>query len=203
MSKSDPRVDAYIAKAAPFAQPILLKLRELVHAADPEIEETIKWGMPFFECQGIVCHMAAFKAHCAFGFWKAALLKDSGIPAKSAEAMGQFGRITSLSELPSEKALVALIRKAASLNDEGVKAPRRKGAARQPIASPPAFTAALKKHTKARAAFAALSPSHQREYLEWITEAKTDATRDKRIATTIEWLSEGKTRNWKYSRERA
>lgn len=203
MATKDPRVDAYIAKAQPFAKPILTHIRKTVHAACPGVEETMKWSFPHFDYKGMLCSMAAFKSHCAFGFWKAALLKDSGIPAKSAEAMGQFGRITSLAELPPEKALIALIKKAATLNDEGVKAPRQKPQPRQPIPSPPAFTAALKKHKKAQATFNAFPPSHRREYLEWIVEAKTDATREKRIATAIEWLSEGKSRNWKYTRERA
>jgi hypothetical protein len=203
MASKDPRVDAYIAKAQPFAKPILTHIRKTVHAACPGVEETMKWSFPHFDYKGMLCSMAAFKAHCTFGFWKAALLKDSGLPATSVEAMGQFGRITSLADLPAEKALVALVRKAASLNDAGVKPPRRKTAPRPPVAPPPAFTAALRKNKKAQATFDALPPSHQREYLEWITEAKTEATRDKRIATSIEWLSEGKSRNWKYSRESA
>jgi uncharacterized protein YdeI (YjbR/CyaY-like superfamily) len=199
MGTRDSRVDAYIAKAQPFAKPILTHIRKTVHAACPDVEETMKWSFPHFDYKGMLCSMAAFKAHCAFGFWKAALLKDSGIPAKSAEAMGQFGRITSLSELPPDRTLVALVRKAASLNDDGVKAPRRVARPRTPIPPPAAFVTALKKHRQAQAAFAGLSPSHQREYLEWIVEAKTDATRDKRIATSIEWLSDGKSRNWKYA----
>jgi hypothetical protein len=203
MGTKDARVDAYIAKAQPFARPILTHIRKAVHAACPDVVETMKWSFPHFDYKGMLCSMAAFKAHCAFGFWKAALLKGSGIPAKSAEAMGQFGRITSRSELPPDRTLAALVRKAASLNDEGVKAPRRAAAPRQPIAPPAAFVTALKKSRQAQAGFAALPPSHQREYLEWIVEARTDATRDKRIATSIEWLTEGKSRNWKYSRERS
>jgi len=200
MAARDPRVDAYIAKAQPFARPILTHIRTTVHAACPGVEETIKWGFPHFDYKGMLCSMASFKAHCAFGFWKAGLLKDSGVPAKSTEAMGQFGRITSIDELPPDKLLVALVRRAASLNDDGVKAPRRKAAPRKPIEPPAAFVSALRKNTKARATFQGLPPSHQREYLEWIVEAKTDATRDKRIATAIEWLAEGKARNWKYER---
>ena len=152
MGRKDPRVDAYIAKAQPFARPILTHIRKTVHAACPDVEETMKWSFPHFDYKGMLCSMASFKAHCAFGFWKAALLKDSGIPAKSAEAMGQFGRITSVSELPSEKVLAALIKKAASLNDDGVKAPRRKHAPKEPIEVPDDPSAALKKNKKALAA---------------------------------------------------
>lgn len=128
MSRKDPRVDAYIAKAQPFARPILNHIRKTVHAACPEVEETMKWSFPHFDYKGMLCSMASFKQHCAFGFWKAALLKDIGIPTKSAEAMGQFGRLTSVSDLPSDTVLAALVKKAASLNDTGVKAPRRKAA---------------------------------------------------------------------------
>jgi uncharacterized protein YdeI (YjbR/CyaY-like superfamily) len=200
MGRKDPRVDAYIAKAQPFARPILTHIRKAVHAACPDVEETMKWSFPHFDYKGMLCSMASFKAHCAFGFWKASLLKDSGIPAKSAEAMGQFGRLTSVSELPSEKVLAALVRKAASLNDEGIKPPRRKAAAKQPLAVPDDLVAALKKNTKARSAFDAFPPSHRREYVEWIVEAKTDETRQRRIATAIEWMADGKSRNWKYER---
>ena len=183
MSTKDPRVDAYIAKAQPFAKPILMHIRKTVHAACPGVEETMKWSFPHFDYKGMLCSMASFKAHCAFGFWKAALLKDSGIPAKSAEAMGQFGRITSLSELPPEKVLAALVRKAASLNEAGVKAPRRRPAPRAAIEPPPEFLAALKRNKKALATYEQFPPSHRREYLEWIVEAKTDETRQRRIAT--------------------
>ncbi len=200
MATRDPRVDAYIARAQPFARPILTHIRKTVHAACPEVEETMKWRVPHFDYKGMLCSMASFKAHCAFGFWKADLLKDSGIPAASVTAMGQFGRLTSVAELPAERRLIALVRKAAALNDSGVKAPRRPQAARAPIEPPPAFVAALRKNQKARAACDALPPSHRREYLEWIVEARTETTRDRRIATAIEWLAEGKSRNWKYER---
>ena len=203
MATRDPRVDLYIANAQPFAKPILTYIRKTVHAACPDVEETMKWSFPHFDYKGMLCSMASFKAHCALNFWKAPLLKESGIPAKSAEAMGQFGRLTALSDLPARKDLVALVKKAASLNDAGVKAPRRAAAPKKAIRPPAAFTAALKKSKKAQSTFDALPPSHQREYLEWIVEAKTDATRDKRIATAIEWLAEGKSRNWKYERERS
>lgn|SRR5262249_36987429 len=198
MPQKDARVDAYIAKAQPFAQPILKHLRATVLSASPELEETIKWGLPSFMYHGIVCGMAAYKAHVAFGFWKSKLILDTkGMPVD--EAMGQFGRITKLSDLPPKRALVGYVKKAMQLNEDGVTV-KRASKPKPPIATPAALKAALAKAPKARATFDALSPSHRREYLEWVTEAKADATRDKRIATTIEWLSEGKSRNWKYER---
>lgn len=199
MGSRDPRVDAYIAKSAPFARPILTHIRKAVHKGCPDVRETMKWSFPHFDYKGMLCGMAAFKQHCTLGFWKASLLKESGIGAKPADAMGQFGRIASLADLPAEKDLVALVRKAARLNDEGVKVVRRTVPKPMPKA-PAAFLEALRENRKARAAYEAFTPSHRREYLEWITEARTDATRDRRIATTIEWLAEGKSRNWKYER---
>jgi hypothetical protein len=198
MPQSDPRVDAYIAKAAPFARPILAHLRELVHRAEPGIAETIKWGMPFFECAGIVCHMAAFKAHCAFGLWRGGPTAKTG---KKGEAMGHFGRITALADLPPDAAIVKLVRAAIERNRSGEKVPVKPKAPRAPIAMTAELRAALAKNRVAKATFDGFSPSQQRDYLEWITEAKTAATRDKRIATAIEWLAEGKPRDWKYRRE--
>jgi hypothetical protein len=197
----DPRVDAYIAKSAPFAKPILTYIRKAVHAGCPEVEETMKWSFPHFVYKGVLCSMASFKAHCAFGFWKASLLDGVGGAGKSSEAMGQFGRIVSKNDLPASSQLVALVRQAAALNDAGVKAPRRKPAPARPVPAPPAeFMKALRAKPKALAAFKAFSPSHQREYIEWISEAKAAVTRERRVTTALEWLSEGKSRNWKYER---
>ena len=196
MGASEPRIDQYIDKAAPFAQPILTHLRRVVRAAAPEIDETIKWGMPFFSYNNApLCHMAAFKAHCAFGFWRGTLLEAGD--AKAREAMGSFGRIERLSDLPSAAKLTAMIRAAMKLQDEGVKAPNKhvkKAAPRMPAY----FASALRDNARARAAFDAFSPSHRREYVEWLVEAKTEATREKRLATAIDWIAAGKTRNWKY-----
>jgi uncharacterized protein YdeI (YjbR/CyaY-like superfamily) len=139
--------------------------------------------------------MAAFKEHCAFGFWKASLVL--GNPAAD-EGMGSFGRLTSTKDLPSDRQLAAYVKKAAKLNDDGVKVARMKGSPKKPIAMPKAFATALRRSPAARKAFESFSPSHQREYLEWITEAKTDATRARRLSTALEWLTKGKTRNWKY-----
>ena len=199
MGTRDPRIDAYIAKSADFAQPILEHIREVVHAACPTVEETMKWSFPHFMYNGMLCSMASFKAHCSFGFWKGALLFDS---ARDREAMGQFGRITKISDLPPKKELMAYVKNAMKLNDEGAKVPkiRKPGLPRRAApAEPPAdLVAALKKNAKARATFEGFPPSHRREYIEWITEAKRDETRLKRLAQTIEWLAEGKQRNWKY-----
>jgi uncharacterized protein YdeI (YjbR/CyaY-like superfamily) len=194
----DPRVDAYIEKSQPFARPILKHIRKVVHAGCPGVEETMKWSAPHFDYKGVMCGMAAFKEHCAFGFWKASLLGVAG--QKSREAMGQFGCVKSIKDLPPEKELLALVKAAARLNEEGLKVPRAKKPPKAELSTPPALTAALKKNKKAQAAFDAFSPSHRREYVEWIAEAKQEATRERRIATAIEWLTEGKSRNWKYQR---
>lgn len=196
MGSRDPRVDAYILKSAGFAQPILRSLRETVHRTCPGVEEDIKWGFPHFMYRGMLCSMAAFKEHCAFGFWKGALV----LPAerRSEAAMGQFGRISRLADLPSRKVLAGSIRRAMQLNEKGVKPERRAPRAKPPIPVPPALTRALGRNPRAKAGFTKLSPSHQREYLEWISEGKAEATRNRRVSTAVEWLAEGKTRNWKY-----
>lgn len=198
MSTKDPRVDAYIAKSAGFAKPILKHLRKIVHAGCPQVEETIKWKFPHFDYKGVMCSMAAFKEHCAFGFWKETLILDGGKPVEKT-AMGSFGCIRSIDDLPNEKTLLGYIKKAAALNDAGIKTPgRTQPKKRDPIAVPDYFRAALKKNSKAQTTFDKFPPSARREYLEWITEAKREETRDKRVATAIEWMAEGKPRNWKY-----
>lgn len=207
MGAKDPRVDEYIEKSAPFARPILKRLRKLVHKGCPELAETIKWGMPSFEYKGPFCSMAAFKQHCVFGFWKAALLNEanSGDSAKPAMNWGAHGRdsvpakITSSDDLPSDAALLRLIRKAAKLNDDDIKIklPRK---ARKPLAMPPEFASALKRVKVAADTFNRFPPSHKRDYIEWIIEAKRDETRQKRIDTAVKWISEGKSRHWKYQK---
>lgn len=193
---SDPRIDAYIAKAAPFAQPILNKVRERVHAAAPEAEETMKWSMPSFTVDGkILLGMAAFKAHAAVNFWRG---QEIGDKSPKAGAMGQFGKLTSLADLPADTELDALIREAAKLS-KTAPAPRKvKHEPKPPAELHPEFAAALKTHPKAAAVLEGFPPSARRDYLDWVAEAKQDATRAKRIATAIEWLSEGKKRHWKY-----
>ena len=197
MGKRDPKVDAYIKQAAPFAQPILAHIRETVHAACPEAEEAMIWSFPHFLYKGMLCSMASFKQHAAFGFWKGSLV--TGGP-RSADAMGHFGRITKVADLPSKSVLSGYIRRAATLNDHGVKEPRAPRRAVKPVKVPADLTAALAGNKKARAGFDALSPSHRREYVEWITEAKTDETRGRRLAQALGWMAEGKSRNWKYER---
>jgi len=204
MATTDPRIDAYIQKSADFARPILEHIRKLVHKAYPEVEETMKWSMPFFQNNGaIICNMAAFKEHCAFGFWNASIMKDpEGIlQIKDKGAMGHLDRITSKKDLPSDKVLIAYIREAAALNEAGIKKEAPKKAPKKELATPAELTAAFKKNKKAQATFEGFSPSHRREYIEWIIEAKTEATREKRIATTVEWLTEGKSRMWKYEKK--
>lgn len=201
MPKKDPRVDAYIAQAADFAKPILKHLRQLVHAGCPEVEETIKWRFPSFMHRGILCGMAAFKNHCTFGFWKYELLFDKKELADCEKnGMGQFGRITSLDDLPKDSILLGYIRKAARLNEEGVKVPSRsQPKPKAPLVVPDYFIGELKRNKKALATFEAFSYSHKKEYLEWITEAKAEETRQRRLGTAIEWMSQGKARNWKYA----
>lgn len=199
MGKRDPRVDAYIAKAPDFAKPVLSYLREVVHTACPGVEEGIKWSVPFFDYKGTLCQMASFKAHCAFGFWKGTLVMDG---PKADDSAGEMGRITSIDDLPPKKELIRLVKKAAKLNDEGVKAPRVAARApKAPAATPDDLAAALAKNKKAKAAFEDFPPSHRREYIDWITEAKSDATRQRRIEQAVEWIAEGKARNWKYARK--
>lgn len=195
MGSKDPRVDDYIANAAPFAQPILVKLRAIVHEACPDVEETIKWRMPSFQYKGMLCGMAAFKQHCSFGFWKHKEVLGTDRPA---EAMGSFGSLKALSDLPPKKELVAHIKKAMALNDAPVKAPRAAKPKKAPLETPADLAAALKRNKAARITFEKFPPSHRREYIEWIVEAKREETRAKRLATTLEWLAEGKSRNWKY-----
>jgi uncharacterized protein YdeI (YjbR/CyaY-like superfamily) len=198
MPTIDPRVDAYIEKSAEFAQPILKHIRKLVHKACPDIQETMKWSMPHFDYKGSVCNMAAFKQHCAFGFWKQSLLEQSAFPAEKT-AMGSFGRITSVKDLPPDKVMIGLIHQAVELNEKGVKI-AKKPVEKKELVVPAELTKALSKNKNAKAAFEKFSYSHKKEYIEWITEAKTEPTRNKRLATTVEWLSEGKSRNWKYEK---
>jgi uncharacterized protein YdeI (YjbR/CyaY-like superfamily) len=190
--KTDPRVDAYIEKAADFARPILEEIRARVHEACPDCEETMKWSSPSFEYKGMLCGMGAFKEHCMFGFWKAELVVGGSSPH------ARFRHLTSIADLPPKKEMAALIHKAMALNDQGVavtRAPREKKA---PARVPADLANALKKNSKARTAFDAFSPSHKREYVEWITEAKRVETRSKRIEAAIKWIADGKSRNWKY-----
>ena len=196
-------IDAYIKKSAPFALPILEHLRELVHTACPDVKESIKWGMPFFDYQGPLCNMAAFKQHAVFGFWKGKLLQDpkNYLQERSTEggtAMGHLGRLTSVKDLPSDKVLIAFIKQAAKLNEEGIKLEPKPKSEKKELVIPAYFKAALKTNKKAQDVFDAFSNSNKKEYVTWVTEAKTETTRAKRLETAIEWMAEGKIRNWKY-----
>lgn len=200
MGERDPRIDAYIAKAEPFARPILERLRALVHEACPDADETIKWGMPFFVSGGAsLCHMAAFKRHAAFGFWRHVEVMGGERPA---EGMGSFGKLASLDDLPPKRTLATLIKRAAALNASGTK-PVRTAAKKTsaPLPEMPAdFGEALDRVPAARRTWDDFSPSHRREYLDWILGAKRAETRAKRIAQAVAWLAEGKSRNWKYEK---
>lgn len=198
MAARDKRIDAFIAKSAPFARPILEHLREVVHSASPKIEEDIKWGMPHFMYKGMLCGMASFKQHVAFGFWKGSLIVDPKLN-RSDEAMGQLGCITKKSDLPAKRVLVGYVKKAMELNDEGVKAPRKVvRKANGKLVVPEVLLSALRKNKKALATFETFTPGKKRDYVEWIAEAKGPDTRKRRISTAVEWISEGKARNWKY-----
>lgn len=203
MAKNDKRIDTYIKNAHPFAQPILKHIRELVHKACPDVEETVKWSFPHFDYKGsMMCSMAAFKHHCAFGFWKAALMKDAETlvgTAKTEVAMGHLGRITSLKDLPSDKIMLAYIKEAVKLNGDDVKLPSKVASKeKKEIVVPDYLLAALKKNKEAKKRFEAFSNSNKNEYISWFEAAKTEATRTKRLQDGIAWMAEGKIRNWKY-----
>jgi uncharacterized protein YdeI (YjbR/CyaY-like superfamily) len=204
MGKKNPGFDAYIEKSADFAKPVLKHFRSLVHKTCPEVEEKLKWSMPHFDyAGGPLAHMAAFKQHCAIGFWKAGLMKDNEklmSNAKSESAMGHLGKITSLKDLPKDSVLVKYIHEGMKLNEMGIKAPATKVKATE-LEVPDYFSKALSKNKKAKAHFEAGSNSYRKEYVMWITEAKTEETQQKRMETAIEWLSEGKSRNWKYEKK--
>lgn len=202
--KTEPKIDEYIANSAPFAQPILSQLRKLVHEACPNAEERIKWGFPHFDYKGPMCSMAGFKQHCAFTFWKGNLLTDPHniLDKKREESMGHLGKLKSLSDLPSDAILIGFIKEAARLNDEGVKLPAKpKIVDKKELEIPSWFIDALKSNKKALETFENFSYSHKKEYLEWVMEAKREETRDQRLKTTIEWLAEGKSRNFKYEKK--
>jgi uncharacterized protein YdeI (YjbR/CyaY-like superfamily) len=201
MEQYDPRVDTYIAKSADFAQPILKHIRQIVHEASPLITENIKWGMPFFEYKGPLCQMAAFKQHMGFGFWKASRLNDPDQLLNPGEetAAGSFGRISSITDLPADDVIKIFVLQAIDLNEAGVKIAKPKPSAdKKELIIPDYFAEILTRHPQAKATFDAFSYSNKKEYVTWVTEAKTDATRQKRIDTSIEWLTEGKPRMWKY-----
>lgn len=197
MSDAQSHIDAYIARQADFARPILTHIRTLMRAASPDIGEAIKWGMPFFTYKGQnLANMAAFKGHAAFGFWHDKVARDGA----SDEAMGQFGKIATLADLPPDAEIATLIASAMALIDAGDKPRSGPKPPKPPLPIPPAFQAALDADPAALAVWSAFPPGKIRDYCEWIGEAKSDATRDKRIATALEWIAQGKGRNWKYEK---
>ena len=206
MGTKDSRVDAYIAKLPPFSKEICTRLRAIVHEASPEIGEDIKWGHVAFMHKGIVCGMAAFKGHVVFHFWKAALLTGSHARrATDDHTLERLGKLTSVDELPSKSTIAGFVKAAVKLNDGAVKLPKSPMAAKKtkaPLRTPPSLSKALARNAKAKATYDGFSPSHKREYVEWITEAKSEETRDRRIEQALGWMAEGKPRNWKYMKKK-
>lgn len=203
MTSKNPRVDTYIANSEEFARPILKHIRALVHQACPDVEEAIKWGFPFFSYQGPMCHMASFKKHCVMGFWKAALMKDERLMAnaRAESAMGHLGKVAALTDLPADRVLLGYIREAALLNETGAKLPsrpRQSKASAELATVPEDLASGLDKHPAAKVVFDAFSASKRKDYITWLAEAKTEATRRKRLDTALAWIAEGKSRNWKY-----
>ncbi len=205
MNSRNKAIDAYISKSADFAKPILNHIRELVHTVCPQVEEKIKWGFPHFDYKGeMMCSMAAFKQHASFGFWKATLMKDPVLAetARSEVAMGHLGRISSLKDLPADTKLKAWIKEAMILNNKGIRIPAKSSVpGKKELVVPEYFKEAVSKNKKAKAAFDDFSYSHKKEYLEWVTEARTEGTRMKRMASAIEMMAAGKSRNWKYAKK--
>jgi uncharacterized protein YdeI (YjbR/CyaY-like superfamily) len=200
MKHANPQVDTYIKNAQPFARPILKHIRELMHKGCPEVEETIKWGMPHFEYNGVIGSMAAFKEHAVFGFWKQDLIPGMKQYIKEKEAMGSWGRITSLKGIPSDKDIIEFVRVAAKLNEKGIKSPKR---APKPVVvnMPEDFMKAIRANKKALKTYEDFSPSNKRDYAEWINDAKSEETRSERMKTAVEWMSQGKPRMWKYMKK--
>lgn len=200
--KGSAAVDQYILKAQEFAQPILEHLRFLVHHACPKVEETIKWGFPNFEYKGkILCSMAAFKAHCAFGFWNSKAIDDHGILEKAEKtAMGQLGKIKSLDDIPESETMMQMIH-SAMVGIDNYKPIKKTKSNKSPVEIPDYFLTILKKDKHLNDTFTQFSASQQREYINWFEEAKTESTLEKRVATAVEWIAEGKSRNWKYAKK--
>jgi len=199
MGKRDKRIDVYIEKSPEFAHQILKTIREAVHQGCPDVEETMKWSFPHFDYKGILCSMAAFKQHCAFGFWKGSMIVEQK-PYPSMGSMGQFGRMTSIKDLPSRKTLVSYVQKATALNEKGIKKPSKPRTVPKELTIPEYFSRAVKQNKKALTTFASFPYSKKKDYVEWVSEAKSDETRQRRLQTSVEWLAQGKARNWKYER---
>jgi uncharacterized protein YdeI (YjbR/CyaY-like superfamily) len=201
MENNDPRVDAYINKAADFARPILQHIRKLIHQAEPEIKETIKWGHVHFDLKSPVCYMAAFKKHCRFGFWHSALLPDpEGLLRGHGDDSGPLTQLSTLSDLPADEILLWYMRNAVDNNKRGIKPSKAPKAAvvKTALSIPDDFEDLLDANAAVKETFDAFSYSKRKEYLDWFADAKTEATRLKRMNTALGWIAEGKSRNWKY-----
>ena len=204
MKNTNINIDNYISKSADFARPILIHLRKLIHKTCPEVQEKIKWGMPFFDYRDeMMCNIAAFKNHCSFGFWKASLMKDFEFTFSdnNKNAMGHLGKITKLPDLPPDKIIIKYIKEAMKLNDEGKKTKVFTKEKKMELPMPDYFRIALNKSPQLSKEFDKFSPSIKREYIEWLIEAKSEITRNKRLQTALDWISDGKPRNWKYMKK--
>lgn len=201
MTSRSRKIDAYIDNAADFAKPVLMHLRELVHQACPDVEEGWKWSFPHFMYKGaILCSMAAFKQHCSFGFWKSSLMADPDhiFAEEERNGMGHLGKIATLKDLPKDAVLKKYIKAAMQLNEEGAKVQKKPAPDKKELVTPDDLLQALKANKAAKLTYDAFSYTNKKDYVEWITEAKTEATRLKRLTQAIEWMAEGKTRHWKY-----
>jgi uncharacterized protein YdeI (YjbR/CyaY-like superfamily) len=197
MAKKNPAVDAYIKKAPPFAKPILKQLRKIIHKGCPKVTEDIKWGAPFYLYQDrVLCATMGFKAHCALVFWKSGLIKKK-MGKKAEVELKRLRRISALAELLSERELLAYVKLAMHFNEPGTKLPPRKERP-TPVKAPRDLTVALRANPKALATFNAFTPTRKKDYIYWITGAKTKETRERRLETAVDWMAEGKSRNWKY-----
>ena len=205
MKNTNPIIDNYINKAEPFAQPILKHIRELVHEVCPDVKELMKWSFPHFDYKDTMfCSMAAFKQHAVFGFWKASIMADPDgiLTIKGRESMGHLGKLTNVNDLPSDEILKKYLKEAMRLNDEGIKLPEKaKPTEKKELVVPEELAAALNENAVAKSTFEGFSNSNKKEYIDWLIEAKSEETKARRLETTIEWLSEGKIRNWKYLRK--
>jgi uncharacterized protein YdeI (YjbR/CyaY-like superfamily) len=202
--KHNPKVDAYAEKIEDFAKPVLAHLRALIHATCPEVIEEVKWGNPHFDYKGdMMCIFAAYKKHCSFTFYKDALMGDARLRANDGVPAAQrfMGKLTDLADLPPDRELKSWIKESMKLNEQGIKLPARETKAPKEAGMPAAFAEKLQASPKIMAIFEGKSASFQKEYKVWIGEAKTDATRDKRIEEAMAWIAEGKGRFWKYAKK--
>lgn len=200
-TRLNPIVTDYINNVEPFAKPIVKKLRAIFLKADKRLVENVKWGLPSYEYKGIVGGFASFKNHVAWGLWKSSLLKDpKGAIGLARASIMSAGKLSSVKDLPKEQHLIDLIKQAVELNERGIKLKKPKAKKKPEAKVPGDLRQALDRNEKAAEVFENFSPSCRREYIEWITEAKTEETREKRLLQAIEWMAEGKRRNWKYER---